>query len=220
MWSRRTGTCCSTSVPAPTGPSPRRRPRAGGGRRLVAVHGEAIYGSSPWVVFGEGPTAAPGRLVHRRCSGRVHRGGHRFTEDDRGRPRLRLRDRARPPGGRPHAHPQLRLGQPACRPSDRRCAGLWARGSSRSGPAPASTWRSCCPTPSWSGPGGAVVRIELAREAAESRIDFFHGLNILATTPAFVMDGPAAARSSKCPIRGSATYDAESRCSGAGLFEH
>jgi alpha-L-fucosidase len=28
------------------------------------------------------------------------------------------------------------------------------------------------------GPGGAVVRIELAPRAAETRIDFFHGLNI------------------------------------------
>jgi len=34
------------------------------------------------------------------------------------------------------------------------------------------------PASETSGPGGAVVRIELEPEAAETRIDFFHGLNI------------------------------------------
>jgi alpha-L-fucosidase len=34
------------------------------------------------------------------------------------------------------------------------------------------------PKSEMAGPGGAVVRIELASAAAESRIDFFHGLNI------------------------------------------
>jgi alpha-L-fucosidase len=34
------------------------------------------------------------------------------------------------------------------------------------------------PDSAMAGPGGAVVRIELAQEGAESRIDFFHGLNI------------------------------------------
>ena len=42
----------------------------------LAVNGEAIYGTRPWLVYGEGPTQGQGRRIQRRRDKAVHPAGH------------------------------------------------------------------------------------------------------------------------------------------------
>ena len=165
--------------PRPTARSPRRSARCW--RAIgdwLAGHGEAIYGSEPWVVFGEGPTApAAGSFTDAAAAVYTAEDIRFTTMTEVGAP-LRLRDRHGPAGGRPDADPQLRLGEPVRRPSHRGRARAGLPRPARMDRGPTSTSRSCSPPPRPAGRAGAVVRIELAPEAAETRIDFFHGLNI------------------------------------------
>jgi alpha-L-fucosidase len=144
----------------------------------LTVHGEAIYGSSPWTVYGEGPThptpgsftdaAAPAYTAEDIRFTTMTEVGHRYVyaiglvRPENGRMRIRSFGSASPLIDRPVIDVRV-LGGADDRPE-------WTRTPEH--------MEVVLPPSELDGPGGAVVRIELEEHAAETRIDFFHGLNI------------------------------------------
>ena len=143
----------------------------------LTVHGEAIYGSSPWTVYGEGPThptpgsftdaAAPAYTAEDLRFTTMTEVGHRYVyaiglvRPENGRMRIRSFGSASPLIDRPVI--DVRVLGADDRPE-------WTRTPEH--------MEVVLPPSELDGPGGAVVRIELEEHAAETRIDFFHGLNI------------------------------------------
>jgi len=143
----------------------------------LTVHGEAIYGSSPWTVYGEGPThptpgsftdaAAPAYTAEDIRFTTMTEVGHRYVyaiglvRPENGRMRIRSFGSASPLIDRPVI--DVRVLGADDRPE-------WTRTPEH--------MEVVLPPSEIDGPGGAVVRIELEEHAAETRIDFFHGLNI------------------------------------------
>ena len=143
----------------------------------LAVHGEAIYGSSPWVVFGEGPTAPAAGSFTDAAAIEYTAEDIRFTRmTEVGHDYVYGIGLVRPADGRM----RIRSFGSDSRILDRSIVDVRVLGSRE----PVEWTRTrehlevALPDSETTGPGGAVVRIELAPEAAESRTDFFHGLNI------------------------------------------
>jgi alpha-L-fucosidase len=143
----------------------------------LAVHGEAIYGSSPWDVFGEGPTAPAAGSFTDAAAAVYTAEDIRFTRmTEVGHDYVYGIGLVRPEDGRM----RIRSFGSGSRFVDRPIIDVRVLGS-REQPEWTRTvahLEVMLPDSERAGPGGAVVRIELAPEAAESRIDFFHGLNI------------------------------------------
>jgi alpha-L-fucosidase len=145
--------------------------------RWLAVHGEAIYGSSPWVVFGEGPTAATAGSFTDAASAVYTAEDIRFTRmTEVGHDYVYGIGLVRPEDGRM----RIRSFGTSSRLLDRPIIDVRILGS-REQPEWTRTGEHLevvLPDSELAGPGGAVVRLELAPEAEETRIDFFHGLNL------------------------------------------
>jgi alpha-L-fucosidase len=143
----------------------------------LAGHGEAIYGSSPWTVFGEGPTAPTAGSFTDAASAVYTAEDIRFTTmTEVGHRYVYAIGMVRPEDGRM----RIRSFGSGSRFVDRPIVDVRVLGS-RDRPEWTRTdeyLEVVLPASETSGPGGAVVRIELEPEAAETRIDFFHGLNI------------------------------------------
>jgi alpha-L-fucosidase len=143
----------------------------------LAVRGEAIYGSSPWVVFGEGPTAPAAGSFTDAAAAAYSAEDIRFTRmTEVGHDYVYGIGLVRPEDGRM----RIRSFGSGSRFVDRPIVDVRVLGS-REQPEWTRTGEHLevvLPDSELAGPGGAVVRIELAPEAAETRIDFFHGLNI------------------------------------------
>ena len=143
----------------------------------LAVHGEAIYGSSPWVVFGEGPTAPAAGSFTDAAAAAYTAEDIRFTRmTEVGHDYVYGIGLVRPEDGRM----RIRSFGSGSRFVDRPIIDVRVLGS-REQPEWTRTGEHLevmLPDSEMAGPGGAVVRIELAPEAAETRIDFFHGMNI------------------------------------------
>jgi alpha-L-fucosidase len=143
----------------------------------LAVHGEAIYGSSPWVVFGEGPTAAAAGSFTDAAAAAYTAEDIRFTRmAEVGHDYVYGIGLVRPEDGRM----RIRSFGLSSRFLDRPIIDVRVLGSgekpewTRSG----EHLEVLLPDSELAGSGGAVVRLELAPETAETRIDFFHGLNL------------------------------------------
>lgn len=143
----------------------------------LAVHGEAIYGSSPWVVFGEGPTSPAAGSFTDAAAPAYTAGDVRFTRmTEVGHDYVYGIGLVRPADGRMRIR-SFGSGSPLV---DRPIVDVRVLGS---GEQPEWTRTEdhlevVLPDAERTGPGGAVVRLELAPEGAAPRIDFFHGLNI------------------------------------------
>ena len=143
----------------------------------LSVHGEAIYGSSPWVVFGEGPTAPAAGSFTDAAAAAYTAEDIRFTRmTEVGHDYVYGIGLVRPGDGRM----RIRGFGSDSRFIDRPIVDVRVLGS---GEQPEWTRTGehlevVLPESELAGPGGAVVRIELAPTAAETRIDFFHGLNL------------------------------------------
>jgi alpha-L-fucosidase len=143
----------------------------------LAVHGEAIYGSSPWAVFGEGPAApVAGSFTDASATAytaedirftTMNEVGHRYVyaiglvRPEDGRMRIRSFGTSSRLLERPVV--DVRVLGSSERPD-------WTRGDDH--------LEVVLPASQTTGHGGAVVRVELEPESAETRIDFFHGLGI------------------------------------------
>ena len=143
----------------------------------LAVHGEAVYGSSPWAVFGEGPTAPTAGSFTDAAAVAYTEADIRFTRmTEVGHDYVYAIGLVRPEDGRM----RIRSFGTGSRLVDRPIVDVRVLGSV----APPEWTRTAdhlevvLPDFELAGPGGAVVRIELAPEVAAERIDFFHGLNI------------------------------------------
>jgi len=145
----------------------------------LAINGEAIYGTAPWVVFGEGPTLTPAGAFADVKDMRYGAQDFRFTTMSEvghdyvyaiamtnyvgASVRITSFGKASPMLGRPIIDVRV-LGAPGAvaweRSDDALVVSVPERPSGRA--------------------GGPVVRVELAKEPAEgsARIDFFHGLGI------------------------------------------
>jgi alpha-L-fucosidase len=143
----------------------------------LAVHGEAIYGSSPWVVFGEGPTApAAGSFTDAAAAAYTAEDIRFTTMTEVGHDYIYGIGLVRPKDGRM----RIRSFGSDSRFIDRPVIDVRVLGSREQ-----SEWTHTgeylevvLPDSELAGPGGAVVRLELEPRAVETRIDFFHGLNI------------------------------------------
>ncbi|HVX08007.1 alpha-L-fucosidase [Humibacter sp.] len=143
----------------------------------LAVHGEAIYGSTPWAVFGEGPTSPSGGSFTDAVAPVYTEEDIRFTTMlEVGHRYVYAIGLVRPEDGRM----RIRSFGSGSRLLDRPIVDVRVLGSSET-----PEWERTeshlevvLPEQETRGTAGAVVRIELEPAAPEKRIDFFHGLGI------------------------------------------
>jgi alpha-L-fucosidase len=144
----------------------------------LAVNGEAIYGTQPWRVFGEGPTEPTSGSFADASAWEYVPEDFRFTTmTEVGHDYVYAIGLARPSDGQM----RIRSFGTDSKLLDRAIVDVRVLGSD----AGSVAWKRGdesldveLPDQHRTGIAGAVVRIELAPEAAETRIDFFHGLNI------------------------------------------
>jgi alpha-L-fucosidase len=145
--------------------------------RWLATNGEAIYGTSPWAAFGEGPTKATAGAFADATSPQYGASDFRFTTmSEVGHDYVYAIALARPAGGHVRITSFGESSSALDRPIvDVRVLGHrgkvnWHRN--------AAALHVGIPQHVLGQHGGPVVRIELAPVQEEPRLDFFHGLGI------------------------------------------
>lgn len=141
----------------------------------LATNGEAIYGTRPWSVYGEGPTQTPVGSFSDATSAAYGAQDFRFTTmTEVGHDYVYAIALGRPEDG----HLRVRNFGAASRLLARPIVDVRVLGQRET-----VGWHQedafldvVVPTALRSGPSGPVVRIELAPVDAEPRTDFFHGL--------------------------------------------
>lgn len=141
----------------------------------LAVNGEAIYGTSPWVVFGEGPTQTAAGSFADATSAQYGPEDFRFTTmTEVGHDYVYAIAMSPPAGG----HVRIKSLGAGNRALIRPILDVRVLGQQ----APVQ-WRRdddaldvVVPDHLRRQAGGPVVRVELAADASEERTDFFHGL--------------------------------------------